>query len=139
MALAEDALPGVAKRMLEHRIGAVVVVDRPGPSARPIGIVTDRDVVCGQLNRQADLFCLSVQDVMTPQPTVISADSDLSEAVEKLRSASVRRAPVVDRFGQLIGIVTLDDLLPALAARLNELAGLLGTQARLERSPTPAL
>lgn len=42
----------------------------------------------------------------------------------------VRRAPVVDANGSLVGIVTLDDLLPVLASSLQELATLMGTQSR---------
>ncbi|HTV53150.1 MAG TPA: CBS domain-containing protein, partial [Steroidobacteraceae bacterium] len=96
---------------------------------------TDRDIVRGQLTRSADLFCLTVGDVMSSRAHVVTPDLEISEAIAALNGHGVRRAPVVDPAGRLIGIVSLDDLLPALASDLEQLAQLMGTQARHERAP----
>jgi CBS domain-containing protein len=129
----DEPLAEAAKEMTHRHIGAVVVVASHGDVIRPVGIVTDRDVVRGQLQRSADLFCLSVGDVMTKMPLTVEENCGLAEAIERMSARGVRRAPVVSSSGDLVGIVTLDDLLPALAADLSTLAKLIGTQARLER------
>ena len=116
--------------MLERQIGALVVVHRSEAGARPIGIVTDRDIVCGQYLKKADIHLLIVSDVMRSEPGVLYEDSGVAEAIGTLRTWGVRRAPVVNEAGELRGIVTLDDLLPAVATELNNLSSLIGTQAR---------
>lgn len=120
--------------MLAGHVGSLIVVDGGGKGGRPIGILTDRDIVRGQLRLGADLFCLAVGDVMTADPLTIPATTGLTEAIVAMRARVVRRAPVVDGFGNLLGIITLDDLLPAVARELEELAVLIGSQARHERA-----
>ena len=87
----------------------------------------------GQLRLGADLFCLTVGDVMTPDPLTLTLNVGVTEAIEFLHMNRVRRAPVVDGAGNLVGMITLDDLLPAVARELEELSTLVGTQARQER------
>jgi|SRR6185369_6750795 CBS domain-containing protein len=123
-------LAEAARMMRESHIGALVVLDPHDPQRRPQGILTDRDIVRGQLAKGADLYCLTVGDVMTRNPLVLPLDMGLSEGIEALTSRSVRRAPVIDANGSLVGIVTLDDLFPALARNLQELAKLMGKQGR---------
>lgn len=126
----DQALAEAARLMRDHHIGALVVLDARDPRRQPQGILTDRDIVRGQLIKGADLHCLTVGDVMTRNPLVLRLSMSLSEGIEALKSRGVRRAPVVDDNGGLAGIVTLDDLLPALARNLQELAKIMGTQAR---------
>ncbi len=127
-----QALVEAAREMLAFHVGALIVIDPRDPLRPPVGILTDRDIVQGQLRRAADLYCLTVGDVMTPDPLALRADMDISAAIEALKEQGVRRAPVLDRKGAVIGIVTLDDLLPELAEELRSLASLMGAQARAE-------
>jgi CBS domain-containing protein len=131
---ADQALAEAARTMLAGRVGSLVVVDGSGKGGKPIGMLTDRDIVRGQLRLSADLFCLTVGDVMTAEPLTLTADTSVTEAIEAMHARAVRRAPVVDGSGSLLGIVTLDDLLPAVARELEELATLIGTQTRHERA-----
>ena len=135
VARADQPLAEAARTMLVSYVGSIVAVDGESGGRRPVGILTDRDIVCGQLRLGADLFCLTVADVMTRNPLTIPAGIGVTEAIEAMHSRGVRRAPVVDGAGNLLGIVTLDDLLPAVARELGELAALIGTQARHERTP----
>jgi len=130
---ADEPLAEAARIMRDKRVGALVVLDRRDPLRKPQGILTDRDIVQGQVIKGADLHCLTVGDVMTRNPLVLRLSMSLSDGIEALRSRGVRRAPVVDPNGSLVGIVTLDDLLPALASNLHELARLIGTQAHNHR------
>ena len=127
---ADQPLAAAAREMCARGVGALVVIDTRDAQPRPVGILTDRDIVCGQVTRRADLHCLTVDDVMTRNPLTLCADAAVSEAIQAISVRGVRRAPVVDRSGVLVGIVTLDDLLPALAQQLGELAGIADAQAR---------
>jgi CBS domain-containing protein len=115
--------------MKQRNVGSAVIVDRARGFPRPIGIVTDRDVLRGQFDRCADLFCLNTGDVMSSDVLVVKEDSDTADAIQAMGRRSVRRAPVVDAAGELVGIVTFDDLLPAIAAQITAIAGLVGDQA----------
>jgi CBS domain-containing protein len=126
-----------ARTMRESRVGALVVLDAQDPQRRPRGILTDRDIVRGQLVKAADLYCLTVGDVMTRDPVVLPLRMSLADGINALTSRAVRRAPVVDANGSLVGIVTIDNLLPALARQLQELATLMGTQNRGSRTVVP--
>ncbi len=131
----QEPLAEAARRMQQHHVGALVVVDSQS-SRVPSGILTDRDIVCGQLAKKADLHCLIVSDVMTRDPAVVRGDGELADAIDTLHSWGIRRAPVVDDAGRLIGMVTFDDLVPAVAAELTALGDLMATQPRLE-APLP--
>ena len=135
-----EPLLEAAREMRQRHIGAVIVVEPEGTLVRPIGIVTDRDIVCGLVAREAELRSLSVADVMTSDPLCVSETSDIPEAIERMSSRGVRRAPVVSDSGDLVGIVSLDDLLPVVAEQILALAKLTGEQAKREGvsgKPTP--
>jgi CBS domain-containing protein len=125
----DEPLADAAREMQRRRIGALVVVRDLATPVRALGILTDRDIVCGQFLRQADLHTLTVGDVMTSDPLTLAESLGVSEAIAALRTRGVRRAPVVNEAGEVVGIATLDDLLPAVAAQLNALAKLIGTQS----------
>lgn len=128
----DEPLADAARSLCDRHVGALIVLKRGDSLRRPIGILTDRDIVRGEFQRGADLYVLTVGDVMTQDPLVLVADLGLTEAIEALNARSVRRAPVVDASGVLLGIITLDDLLPALARELMTLANLMGAQASRE-------
>ena len=132
----DQALAEAVRTMLENHVGSLIIVETRGTARRPVGILTDRDIVRGQLRLSTDLFCLTVGDVMTPDPLTIRGNLGVTEAIEALHGRGVRRAPVVDDAGDLLGMITLDDLLPAVARELEELSTLIGTQARHERKLT---
>lgn len=132
----DQALADAARTMLESHVGSLIVVATGRNGRKPLGILTDRDIVRGQLRLSADLFCLTVGDVMTPDPLTVTLNTGVTEAIEAMQARGVRRAPVVDGSSNLLGIVTLDDLLPAVAGELEELTSLIGTQARHERTLT---
>ncbi len=126
-----------AREMLKRHVGTVVVVQPRDYVVRPVGIVTDRDIVCGQVERDADLHSLSISDVMTPFPLSVAETSGVHEAIERMKAKGVRRAPVVNDSGDLVGIVSLDDLLPVVAEELLALASLAGEQAKREGKQMP--
>jgi CBS domain-containing protein len=131
-ALASDSLSRVARQMCDEHVGMVVVVEERAGKRVPVGIVTDRDIVRAQLQRSTDLFCLGVADVMSPNPQVLLESESLDQAIHLLKSRGVRRAPVVDPAGGLVGVVSMDDLLVAVSQELSGLSRLAANQRARE-------
>jgi CBS domain-containing protein len=119
----ETTVAAAAKLMRHHHVGSLVVVERLNGGKRlPVGIVTDRDIVVELTAMDLDPAVITVGDIMG-EPLVIARESEgLLETMEIMRYKGVRRLPIVGADGQLIGIVTIDDLLEVLAEQLTELA-----------------
>ncbi|HYX74618.1 MAG TPA: CBS domain-containing protein [Steroidobacteraceae bacterium] len=113
-----------ARLMCEQGIGAVVVTAAPADAPVAIGMVTDRDIVCAQLDRAADLGQLRTGDIMTGDPLVLNEEAPIEEAIRRLHKRHVRRAPVINSSGQLIGVISFDDLLMHVSGNLRALAHL---------------
>ena len=105
----------------EHGIGCAVVEEE----GRPVGVVTDRDLVMGVLEPHRDPREVTVGEIMTSNPETVHEDASVIETTELMARAAVRRLPVVDDVGALVGIVALDDLLVLLAEELRDLAGVV--------------
>jgi len=129
----DQPLVQAAELMREERVGSLVVIDSHDPDRRPVGMLTDRDIVRGQVFKGADLYCLTVGDVMSMHPLCLGVEMSIADGIDAMNARAVRRAPVTDRNGSLVGIVTLDDLLPAVASELHELAKLMKSQTIRQR------
>ena len=108
-----------ARLMRDRHVGAVLVVD----GDRPVGIVTDRDIVMRAVIEGRDPNTTPVRDVMSGSLTVVGSDQKIDDAVIALRTAGIRRLPIVNAAGKAIGIVTLDDLVVLMAGELSLVAG----------------
>ena len=137
VAQAGDPLSRAARAMCEQHVGMVVVTEEQAGKRVPVGVVTDRDIVRTQLGHAADLFCLGVAQAMTAKPLVLPESEGLVEAIEHLRARGVRRAPVVDAGGALIGVVSVDDLLAVVAEQLSGLSRLSAGQRAHEPRLAP--
>lgn len=129
-------LAEVARLMRDRHVGAVVVTKAPLDQPVVVGIITDRDIACAQLDRRSDLASLSAGEVMTRDPFVLNEEESLSNAIERMRARGVRRAPVLSMHGALVGFVTTDDLLPIVARELVQLARVVSLQSRREATRT---
>lgn len=121
------------REMHDRHVGSVIIVRTERGARYPVGIVTDRDVLCAQLRRRTDLFALNVADVMTRDPLTLPMHTGVGEAVAQMRARGVRRAPVVADEGELVGVLSLDDLLPEISRNLAVLASLLGSRSEVKR------
>jgi len=124
-----ESLATAVGEMHRQNVGAVVVVGSGPMASRPVGILTDRDVLKGELRLKKDLFALSVQEVMTRDPVTLPEDCEIGTGIGQLRLAGVRRAPVVNRQGDLVGLVCIDDLIPLIASELSALAAVVHRRA----------
>jgi CBS domain-containing protein len=108
----DDNLAAVAARMWDCDIGCLPVVDGAG---QVVGMITDRDICMAALTRGQPLHDIGVPVAMAKEVLSCAPDASLIEAEEIMRSGQVRRLPVIDADGCLVGIVSLNDL-----ARLAE-------------------
>jgi CBS domain-containing protein len=117
------SLREAALLMRDAHVGALVVTERKGGVTRPVGVITDRDIVVAVVAVPgARPEGIRVGDAMSAEPRVARDDDGLAEAVKAMSEAGVRRLPVVTGDGSLFGVVTLDDALRVLAAELGALA-----------------
>ncbi|HEV8722482.1 MAG TPA: CBS domain-containing protein [Candidatus Binatia bacterium] len=123
-----------AKLMHSKHIGSLVVID----DSRPIGILTDRDIVLKVVASEEKPVETAVKKIMTANPTMVNVNYDLLDAVRLMRNRGVRRLPIVDEHRHLLGIITMDDLLTAFSAEVGDLAGAVQKEFGLEAAGTVA-
>jgi CBS domain-containing protein len=121
-----------AQLMRKHHVGDLVVVEEKDGRKHPVGIVTDRDIVVEVVAAGVNPDALKVGDIMGPEVATVREGEGLFEALRRMRDKGVRRMPVVDRDGGLVGILTLDDLLSLLAEEMTELAKLVSHERQRE-------
>jgi CBS domain-containing protein len=121
-----------AQLMRQHHVGDVVVVEDRDGAKIPVGIVTDRDLVVEIMAPAIDQMAITVGDIMAPELATIRENTGIFETIEYMRAKGVRRVPVVDKGGGLIGILALDDLLELLAEELLALAKLVRLEQKKE-------
>jgi CBS domain-containing protein len=129
---AGDSVLEAARLMRQHHVGDVLVVEDRGGSRVPIGIVTDRDLVVEIMAAQLDPTAITVSDIMVSELVTVKESAGLFEAIEYMHAKGVRRLPVVDDSGGLVGILTLDDLLELLAEEMAALARLVKYEQKKE-------
>jgi CBS domain-containing protein len=112
-----ETLSAVALRMREHNVGAVIIVT----GQKPVGIVTDRDLALA-LGAQGIAPQAPVESVMTTPVRTIPDGAGIFAATQCMRDAGVRRLPIVDKEGHLVGVVSLDDVMGLLGRELYNLA-----------------
>ncbi|MFO1464852.1 MAG: CBS domain-containing protein [Steroidobacteraceae bacterium] len=111
-----------AARIMRHKhVGDLVVVDDPQEQGVPLGIVTDRDLTIEVLGKGLDPAATTVASLMRKPVVIAHASEDTSAVLERMRHHGVRRIPVVEREGEVVGILTLNDLLRLLVADASAL------------------
>ena len=127
-----DTALEAARLMRQHHVGDVVVVEDRGGVRIPVGVVTDRDLVVEIMAPELDAATITVGDIMVPDLVTVKENTGMFEAIEYMRAKGVRRLPVVNDSGALVGILTLDDLLELLAEELLALAKLVKYEQKKE-------
>ncbi len=132
--VAESSTPvqQAAKLMRDHHIGALVVTEGDAGARRPIGIVTDRDMVVEVVAANVDYRMLTVGEIMSERPATLKETAGLFEIIAQMRNGGVRRLVVADANEHLLGIVAMDDLIPVLAEELSALAQAIRVEQRRE-------
>lgn len=135
------SLQQAAALMREHHVGALVVIGDSPQGASVVGILTDRDVVIEAVARGLDVTQAEVGRFADGKLAAVPASAGIDEAIAAMKTKGVRRLLVAAEGGQLYGIVSMDDLLDAMAHEMSEIAhAVRGGIARevAERAPLPA-
>lgn len=128
----DDTIFKAAELMRQNHVGDVLVVEKKHDTTTPLGIVTDRDVVVEIVAPGLDPKVITVGDIMLPHLSTIEEDADIFDAIKLMTSKGIRRLPVIDKYGNLIGILTLDDLLLMMAKESFSIAMLLSNEQKNE-------
>jgi CBS domain-containing protein len=124
-----ESVQAAAQRMVQRQVGTLVILDE---SKKPVGILTDRDLVLRVLAEGKDARRTTVGEVMTDRVDSVGEETPIEKAVSVMRNGSFRRLPVVDGWGRLVGLVSLDDILGLLAEEFVGIGELLEKQTPRE-------
>jgi CBS domain-containing protein len=114
--------------MRQHHVGDIVVVDTLSGRRVPTGIITDRDIAISVVATKLDPAVFTLGDLVTRELVTARSDQGVFESIQQMRTAGIRRMPVVDNDGNLVGIVAVDDLIQLLGEELGELAKLISRE-----------
>ena len=131
--ISEEATVVEAARMMRtHQLGTLVVtVDRPG-GEEPVGIITDRDIAVKAVATSPErLEQLLVGDLVFQEMVTVEEDASIWQVLQRMRNRGIRRMPVIDNAGFLMGIVTLDDVLLRISEELSAVSQILQRQSRI--------
>jgi CBS domain-containing protein len=126
-----------AERMRKDHIGDLIVAQYEDARLVPVGIITDRDIVVSVVAKKVDPSTLKVGDVMSDELLTVREDNGVAFALREMRKFGVRRAPVVGSAGELVGVLTVDDLVDHIATELRHIGDIIrfGQRAEAERRP----
>lgn len=124
-----------AKLMLSRKVGSVLVVS----GKKLAGIITEKDIVKKVVARGLNAKKTKAKAVMTRKLVTIEPTVDITEAMELMKSNRIRRLPVVARDGELVGLLTIKDVMaiqPSLSGYVQEMmaAGKLGKKIKIDKS-----
>lgn len=130
----DNTVVEAAKLMREHHVGALVVTESEEGNPHPLGVLTDRDIVVEIIAEDLKIENLLVGDVMSFELATIGEDDGISEAIKMMKGRGVRRIPVLNSAGGLVGIFAVDDMIELLAEELSDIGQLLGNEQERERA-----
>lgn len=133
IAFRRTTLSGAARLMRENHVGCLVVVEETGGMRIVVGVLTDRDIVTAVVAPGLDLNSFYVEDVMTTDLVTAREDDSLIDLMRSMRRKGVRRVPVVGGQGELVGVVTFDDVLDIMAQELSLLVAAIDSEGKRER------
>jgi CBS domain-containing protein len=120
----------VARLMQKHQVTCLVVAET---SMKPLGVISERDLVLRALAPGADFVHMTAAGIMSTPAIVCHADATLSDIVQAMASGGVAHLPLVDDEGRLVGIVSATDVTAAVTELLAQLAKALAPDALSDR------
>lgn len=130
----DESVAAAARQMRESHVGCLVVADEDGGKRVPVGILTDRDITVAVVAPGLDAEVILVGDVMSAELLSVQEDAGIAETVELMRLRGIRRLPVTDADGALVGLIAADDILSLLAEEISGLAGMISREEKRERT-----
>ena len=115
-----------ASRMNSRNVGTLVILD---DQKRPVGIVTDRDLALRVVGKGLDPNTTMLEAVMSGVPESVTESTAIESALATMRLGAHRRLPVVDDQNQLVGLISVDDVLELLCEEFQEIGKLIRTES----------
>lgn len=114
-----------AAQMRAEHVGDLIVVEERGARRVPVGILTDRDIVVAVVGKRVSPDDVTVGDAMSTKLLTVNEANGIEHALREMRRAGVRRAPVVDSSGELVGVLSIDDVIDHLAVQLGHIGDII--------------
>lgn len=123
-----STLQEAALVMRDRHVGSLLVTEDEPNGDHAIGIVTDRDIVVHATAEGCDPQRTALSDIMTPKIAAIDREADAHEAMSVMRQHGVRRLAVTAEDGSIVGVLSLDDVVDAVAVEVSALAEVIRTE-----------
>lgn len=137
-ARADESVQTCARRMHDSHVGSLIVVEDRDNQIVPVGMLTDRDITIEVVAFGLDPATLTAGDVMASQPTTVYENDDVLDALARMRERAVRRLPVVDTRGYLVGLLSIDNILEAVGEQFDGVNRVLRIQRTKESRTRPS-
>jgi len=126
----QDSVQRAAQLMDELNVGAIPVVD----DGKLVGMVTDRDITVRSVAIGQDPTTTRVNDVMSTDVRTCTIEQSVEDVLAQMADVQIRRVPVVDGNGQVIGIVSLGDVVTKAPADVEQTLDEISTPSEPDRS-----
>ena len=121
-----------AKLMYDYHVGSIIIVNKENEISKPIGIVTDRDLVINLLAENLLPQKVTIKELMNSK-LITGKDTDqLWDSLNIMCTHGIRRMPVVDKDNCLLGIISADDIVELLSEQLQNLTRLIAIEQKKE-------
>ena len=126
-----------AKAMRDDHVGSVIVVDQSSSRKIPIGIITDRDIVVSTSAFGIPPSSIQVKDVMSATLVTAKKSDSLNHIMNLMKEHGVKRIPITDTDGSLMGIISTHELMKVLSDELGEVVRVTERQREVENERRP--
>ena len=134
-----DSIVKAAKLMREHHVGDLLVVESRNGERAPVGIITDRDIVVEVIAEEADMETITIEDVMSYKLIIAHEKDDLMSTIKRMRVNGIRRIPIVNQAGGLVGILSTDDILDIITEQLMDIDQIIVNEQVKEKENRPTI
>ena len=131
---AQASIPVAARLMREHHVGDLVVIKEKTGKRVPVGIVTDRDIVLEVIAEGVSMDDVNVGDIMSDKLVTAREGDGLLDTIKVMRAKGIRRLPVVNDDNELVGILSVDDLIDLFSEQIVDLARLIAREQGREKT-----
>jgi CBS domain-containing protein len=114
----DTTIKEVSRMMDGRNVGCIVVMDND----RPVGIITDRDIVVRCIAAGKDCTTVAVRELMSEPVSTSPLDGGIFNVVQCMRNKRVRRIPIVDENGKAVGLVSTGDIMEILGSEMADLS-----------------
>lgn len=128
-----DSVIKAAKLMRVHHVGDLIVVESRDGERAPIGILTERDIVIEVIAEEVPLNEITVENIMNFRMVTAKENDDLMTTIKRMRINGLRRIPVVNQAGGLVGILSTNDILDVVTEQLIDIDQILVNEQSKEK------